>query len=78
MPYSELGTATGSQPLTWNGLPIPTPNYLYSGDGGLSKFYLGYGIGIGKHLSIGANVSYIFGNLKETQSTEIPSLGAWC
>lgn len=78
MPYSELGYNYRQVKSNFGtGLPADTNavNYLYSGDGGLSKFYLGYGIGIGKHLSVGANVSYIFGNLKETQSTEVPSLG---
>jgi len=78
MPYTELGykyrdVKSGG---FGTGLPADTNsvNYIYSGDGGLSKFYLGYGFGIGKHLSLGANFSYIFGNLKETQSTEIPDL----
>jgi hypothetical protein len=78
MPYSELGYNYKQVNSNFGtGLPADTNavNYLYSGDGGLSKFYLGYGFGIGKHLSIGANVSYIFGNLKESQSTEVPSLG---
>ena len=78
MPYSELGyNYRQVSPNFGTGLPADTSavNYLYSGDGGLSKVYLGYGFGIGKHLSIGANVSYIFGNLKESQSTEVPSLG---
>jgi len=78
MPYSELGYNYRQVKSNFgSGLPADTNavNYLYSGDGGLSKFYLGYGIRIGKHLSVGANASYIFGNLKETQSTEVPSLG---
>ena len=33
-----------------------------------------YGFGIGKHFLIGGNVSYIFGNLQQTSSTEIPNL----
>ena len=77
MPYSELGyNYRQVSPNFGTGLPADTNavNYLYSGDGGLSKFYLGYGFSIGKHLSIGANASYIFGNLKESQSTEVPSL----
>jgi hypothetical protein len=76
-PYSELGyNYRQSQPNFGTGMPADTNavNYLYSGDGGLSKFYLGYGVRIGKHLSLGANASYIFGNLKETQSTELPDL----
>ncbi|GGH17155.1 hypothetical protein [Mucilaginibacter phyllosphaerae] len=77
MPYSELGYSYKQvSPNFSTGLPSDTSavNYIYNGDGGLSKFYIGYGFGIGKHLSIGANISYIFGNLKETQSTEVPSL----
>jgi hypothetical protein len=78
MPYSEMGYSYRQKtPNFGSGLPADTNavNYLYNGDGGLSKFYLGYGIGITKHLSVGANVSYIFGNLKESQSTEVPDLG---
>ena len=78
MPYTEMGY-NYRQVLSsgfGTGLPSDTNavNYLYSGDGGLSKLYFGYGFGIGKHLSIGANASYIFGNLKESQSTEVPNL----
>jgi hypothetical protein len=76
-PYTELGYNYRQQLSNFGtGLPADTNaiNYLYGGDGGLSKFYLGYGFRIGKHLSLGANASYIFGNLKETQSTEIPDL----
>jgi hypothetical protein len=77
LPYSELGY-NYKQTSVRNGGPAgsadTTTNYIYTGDGGLSKAYLGYGFGIGKHLLIGANVSYIFGNLKQQQSTEIPNL----
>lgn len=77
LPYSQLGYnyrqsirgfGTGS-PVDTN-----TVNYLYNGEGGLTKAYFGYGIGIGKHLTVGANVSYIWGNLKQSQSTELPKL----
>ncbi|RYU86927.1 hypothetical protein EWM62_17405 [Mucilaginibacter terrigena] len=71
MPYSEVGYNYRQISQL---APDTIANYIYSGDGGLSKFYLGYGFGIGKHLSIGANISYIFGSLKETQSTEVPAL----
>jgi hypothetical protein len=49
-------------------------NYIYSGEGGLSKAFFGYGFALGRHLTLGANASYIFGNLKQSQSTEIPNL----
>lgn len=76
LPYSELGYKYKiSRPNLGSGLPVDTNtvNYIYSGDGGLSKAYVGYGFSIGKHLSLGANASYIFGSLKEDQSTEIPN-----
>jgi hypothetical protein len=47
---------------------------VYSGTGGLSKAYIGYGFTIAKHLYIGANVSYIFGKLQQFSSTQIDSL----
>lgn len=76
-PYSELGYQYRQKLANFGtGMAADTNevNYIYGGDGGLSKFFLGYGFGIGKHLSLGANFGYIFGNLKETQSTEIPAL----
>ncbi|MDB4922620.1 hypothetical protein [Mucilaginibacter sp.] len=77
MPYSEMGyNYKQTKANLGSGSPADTNavNYLYNGNGGLSKAYLGYGIGINKHLYIGANVSYIFGNLIQTSSTEIPNL----
>ncbi|SHN18131.1 hypothetical protein [Mucilaginibacter sp. OK098] len=77
MPYSEMGyNYKQTRSNLGSGSPADTNavNYLYKGDGGLSKAYLGYGIGITKHFYIGANASYIFGNLIQTSSTEIPNL----
>lgn len=75
LPYSQVGynykqtfIRNGSKGTT--GSVDTVTNSIFSGDGGLSKAYFGYGFGIGKHLLIGANVSYIFGNLKKDQSTE--------
>lgn len=76
-PYSELGyNYQQSKSNFGTGLPSDTNqvNYIYNGDGGLSKAYLGYGFGLGKHIYFGGNVSYIFGNLQEYASTEIPNL----
>jgi hypothetical protein len=77
MPYSQMGynnvqTKTGFG----SGSSVDTnkTNYISSGDGGLSKAYFGYGFGLGKHLLIGANASYIFGNLQQSNSTEFPNL----
>lgn len=70
LPYSDLGYSFKNQ------VKIDTNNvdYIYNGAGGLSKAYLGYGFGIGSHLNLGFNVSYIFGDLKQFRSTEFPEL----
>ncbi|MCJ8210737.1 hypothetical protein MUY27_13550 [Mucilaginibacter sp. RS28] len=76
-PYSELGyNYTQTKSNLGSGLPSDTNsvNYIYSGEGGLSKAFIGYGFGLGKHFYFGGNVSYIFGNLEQFSSTEIPNL----
>ena len=77
VPYSELGYNYKQTKNNFGtGSPADTNavNYIYSGEGSLSKAYLGYGFTIARHLLLGANVSYIFGSLKQDQSTEIPTL----
>jgi hypothetical protein len=77
MPYSELGYSyktSRPNPNPVSAADTNVVNDIFSGQGGLSKAYLGYGVNIGKHLLIGANVSYIFGNLQQDVSTEIPQL----
>jgi hypothetical protein len=77
VPYSELGYNYRQSAANFGtGSPTDTNsvNYIYSGDGGLSKAYAGYGFAIGKHFSVGGNVSYVFGNLRKFRSTEVPAL----
>lgn len=76
-PYSELGYSyVQSKSNFGTGLPTDTNavNNIYSGDGGLSKAYLGYGFNLIKGLYLGGNISYIFGNLQQYRSVEIPDL----
>ena len=78
VPYSQVGY-NYKQSLAkgfGSGSSVDTNavNYIYSGEGGLSKAFFGYGFALGRHLTLGANASYIFGNLKQFQSTEIPNL----
>ncbi|MBV8391481.1 MAG: hypothetical protein JO080_16865 [Mucilaginibacter sp.] len=77
LPYSQLGynyKTTKTNFGTGSSVDTNAVNYIYSGEGSLSKAYLGYGVTLFKHLLVGANFSYIFGSLKQYQSTEIPSL----
>ena len=76
-PYSQVGynyKTTQKNFGTGSTADTNAVNYIYSGNGGLSKAYIGYGFGIGKHLLLGANMSYIFGKIQQYSSTEIPSL----
>ncbi|WP_419801815.1 hypothetical protein [Mucilaginibacter sp.] len=69
LPYSDLGY--NFKQVTK--IDTNTVNSVYGGEGGLSKAYLGYGFNLFKHLNLGFNVSYIFGNLRQTRSVEIPN-----
>lgn len=76
-PYSELGynyTSTQKGFGTSSAADTNKVNNIYAGEGGLSKGFIGYGFKVFKGLSLGGNVSYIFGNLKQTASTEYPEL----
>ncbi|MCC8409547.1 hypothetical protein LJ707_11440 [Mucilaginibacter sp. UR6-1] len=76
-PYSQRGyeyTQTQSNLGTGDPADTNAVNLKYSGEGGLTKAHIGYGFGIGKHLMLGANVSYIFGSMKDYRVTSIPDL----
>lgn len=71
LPYSELGYNFSNRMTVGNSTDNnKTVDYLYSGEGGLSKAYIGYGIQFGDHFRIGANAEYLFGNLIQNRSTE--------
>lgn len=71
VPFTELGYKY-RLPASITLPPDSAVNYdqIYSGDGGLSKAYMGYGFQIGKNLSLGVNVGYLFGKLNQYRSTE--------
>ncbi|RRN76836.1 hypothetical protein EIM50_22660, partial [Pseudoxanthomonas sp. SGD-10] len=72
LPYSTYGFGYKQQATVstaQNGEEI-IADHVYNGEGGLSRAYLGYGIGLGKNLSVGFNMSYLFGNLKQTNAVE--------
>jgi hypothetical protein len=77
-PYSALGYNYIKNLPRGYGTSSPadtnSTNYIYQGEGGLNKAYISYGRTLFKHLSLGVNASYIFGDLKQTQAVEIPGL----
>jgi hypothetical protein len=73
VPYTELGYQFVNKVSLSNGPNSDSQdaNYIYSGEGGLNKGYIGYGYRFGEHLKLGANVEYLFGNLQNSRSTEL-------
>ncbi len=66
VPFSDLGYQfKNSATLDTNKV-----EYVYGGEGGVSKAYLGYGFKLGKNLSLGFNVGYLFGSLKENRAID--------
>ncbi len=73
LPFSSLGYQyKNSSQIVVSPTETTPVNYIYAGDGGLSKAYLGYGFKVVPNLSAGFNVSYVFGNLKDSRSAEFP------
>ncbi|SPZ84284.1 Uncharacterised protein [Sphingobacterium multivorum] len=73
LPYSDIGYRTSSTG-TVNSDPYTK---VFTGEGGLTKAYAGWGVRIVKGLSIGANMSYLFGTLNDYSRVEfLPSSGA--
>ena len=65
----KIGTSIGMLPYSNIGYDINTwdegynASLLYSGEGGITKVYLGSAYKLSHNLSIGANASYLFGGL---------------
>ena len=73
--------AVGAQPYSNVGYNIVTSGYdehagnysqYFQGDGGLNKAYWGNGFRLGKHFSVGANASYVFGDSKAITTLAYP------
>lgn len=67
MPYTQVGYKYSKSSV------VDTMNAtsLYSGEGGLTKAYFGFGQQFFGRLRLGANVEYLFGNLIENSASEL-------
>jgi hypothetical protein len=72
----KWGASIGLVPFSYVGYDIgytqsssigPVHHY-YKGTGGINQFYLGNGFKVTKNLSLGINVSYLFGNITKQKS----------
>ena len=71
LPYANVGYSMGEYETIENS----TESYSkqYSGEGGLHQLYVGTGFKIFKNFSIGANISYLWGDVTRTTSESFPS-----
>lgn len=70
LPYSNIGYSMYASGETEDGTPYVN---TYSGEGGLHQLYLGAGFKILKNLSIGANISYLWGNISRRRDQTFSS-----
>jgi len=73
VPVSTEGYNINTNPyIDSDGVPSKTTTVLnnYQGTGGISKIFIGTAYAPWKNLSFGANLSYLFGNLTNTESVD--------
>lgn len=69
VPYSTVGYSVNS---TENNEGAGNTLYNYQGKGGISRFYFGAAIQPFKNLSLGFNLSYLFGTIHRSQNISFP------
>jgi long-subunit fatty acid transport protein len=74
LPYTELGYENSNTGKLANDTNSVTR--LFSGEGGLTKAYMGIGQQFGDHFRVGVNLEYIFGNMVENRGLELQSIGS--
>lgn len=72
LPYSNVGYSLGEYREDKD-YPENSSTIVYSGEGGLHQIYLGAGVKILKNLSVGANISYLWGDIDRTRYERFPS-----
>jgi len=68
LPVTNIGYSYSSNSENVDGTESLTTSYTYSGNGGLHQVMLGTGWQIFKPLSIGANISYLYGDYSHSMS----------
>ncbi len=72
VPYSNVGYSM-SEYRRDEAYPESSSSVTYSGDGGLHQLYVGAGFKIFKNFSVGANFSYLWGDISHAVSLTFPS-----
>lgn len=72
LPYSNVGYKMGNYQENTE-TPTSSASTTYSGEGGLHQLYIGAGFKIIKNLSVGANISYLWGDITHTRQQSFTS-----
>ena len=72
LPFSNIGYTMGDYREDTE-FPSQSSMVTYSGEGGLHQLYAGLGFKVFKNLSIGANISYLWGDLTHSRNLTFPS-----
>ena len=71
LPYSQVSYSFSQSDSSYiDGQATQEVSYLYSGSGGLSRFYFGSSFLLDKSLSFGVNISYLFGQLNNNKKVD--------
>lgn len=71
LPFSNVGYNIGEY-RTNNNSSNNSSTLTYSGEGGLHQVYLGTGVSVLKNLSLGINVSYLWGDITRSRYEQFP------
>lgn len=72
-PFSSIGYQINSIDSVKNDTFMVPVSKIFSGKGGLSQVHFGIGMRLFKHVSVGIDYQFIFGQLKHTNQLIIPS-----
>lgn len=73
IPFSNVGYSLGRVNDAQEGYEDNVSANQYSGEGGMHQLYLGAGFKIFKNLSVGANISYLWGDIERTKYSSFPN-----
>ncbi len=68
LPYSSVGYKVSDYKTEDS---VGNVKYIYDGQGGINQFFVGQAYSINKNLSIGLNVSYLFGSIEKSRTAVI-------
>ncbi|MCX6270983.1 MAG: hypothetical protein NTU44_07150 [Bacteroidetes bacterium] len=69
LPYSQVGYKVGDVQVVDN---VGKVKINYEGDGGFNQVYMGHGFKLSKNVSVGVNISYLFGTISRQRALTFP------